>query len=116
MFLAAALALTAIGAGCSVTGEESDRRNVAPRTTSAPSAAEATRAIMLYSRFNVATGRARTIDCTPSDGVTTCAVDYDDQCDVLAVTRQAGKLAVKQAGAGVCLHLSDFSTRTSTVP
>lgn len=116
MFLAVAVALAAIGGGCSVTGEESEPRDGSPRTTSAPSAAEAKRAVTRYSRFNVATGRARTIDCTPGDGVTTCAVDYDAQCEVLAITKTAGKLAIGKAGGGLCFHLSNVSTRTSSVP
>jgi hypothetical protein len=71
---------------------------------------EAKQAIRRSSRFNVATGRARSVDsCTSDDRSTTCAVDYDSTCDVLSVTRTAGALVVARSTERfVCVHLSGW--------
>jgi hypothetical protein len=91
--------LVAIGSGCS-------RDEPEP-----PSVAEAERAIRLQSRSNLATGPARSIECTSDDGVTTCAVDYEQSCAVLSVTRKAGRLVIAEAADGICSHLSTASMR-----
>lgn len=113
--MAVAVGLAAIGTSCSGIGDDPERRNVSAGTTPAPSAAEAKQAIKRYSRFN-ATGTARSIqNCRSRDGATTCAVEYKNTCDVLAVTREAGKLTISQVG-GLCLYSTNVSTQTSAVP
>jgi hypothetical protein len=100
-----------MGGGCSITGNEPDTQIVSTANTRAPSVLEAKQAIRQSSRFNVATGRARSVEgCTSNDRSTTCAVDYDSTCDVLSVTRTAGVLVVarptdEQVG---CVHSSGW--------
>lgn len=115
MALAVALGLAAISGGCSASGDEPQRRSVSSPPKPAPSVAEAEQAIRRYARFN--TGEPRSIQsCTSSeDGATTCAVEYANSCEVLAVMREAGKLTISQVG-GICLYSHNVSTQTSPVP
>jgi hypothetical protein len=98
---AIACAVLAICAGCSES--HTPKRTIAE---TAPTVAEAERAVRRHSQFNVETGPARYIDCYQRESATDCSVEYDRSCTVLSVTRRSGKLAVEPARTGICLHVT----------
>ena len=109
--LAALLVASAALSACS----GSDAETGAPER--APSQAEARKAIEEFTLRDLATGPARSVDgCTSVGPTTTCAIDYDHTCSLLAVERHRGKLVVTPpVGRYACVHAEGDLTNAITL-